>query len=221
MKIAATSDMHGLLERAPFFPEADVLILAGDLVENYAHERQDVIPQRFALQALDRFIAALPYKYRIVVAGNHDWALFFDDGHKIFDSAIYLQDEEVILDGVRFYGMPWVPNYYNWAFMYPESDPEEGYPEARDTCMDIPAGIDVLITHGPPLGILDRTRSGRLAGCPVLAEHVLQRVKPKLHVFGHIHEGYGMLNMASTTFANVALCDRDYEPKNPIQVFTV
>jgi len=53
----------------------------------------------------------------------------------------------------------------------------------------IPDDIDILITHGPPLGYGDFCFSQMRAGCSELLSTIQQRVKPKIHVFGHIHEG--------------------------------
>ena len=73
----------------------------------------------------------------------------------------------------------------------------------------VPSGLDVLVTHGPPLGILDRTYDGQHVGCEDLKRTVEDK-RPKLHVFGHIHEGYGVERAAATTFVNASLCDLSY-----------
>jgi hypothetical protein len=106
---------------------------------------------------------------------------------------VYLQDEGVTIDGVAFYGSPWQPWFYDWAFNLPR----DGW-ELRKRWEAIPTETDVLVTHGPPHMVLDKA-AGRHSkdvasdhgGCKILRTEILTRIKPKLHVFGHIHEGYG------------------------------
>ncbi len=78
----------------------------------------------------------------------------------------------------------------------------------------IPDDIDVLITHGPPYRILDKVISGERVGCVDLKQAV-ERIKPKLHIFGHIHESYGILEKEGTTYVNASLCNFNYRPINP------
>ena len=96
-------------------------------------------------------------------------------------NAHYLCDESLTLDGVKFYGSPWQPRFFDWAF-----NKDRGAP-LKAIWDKIPLDTDVLITHGPPHGILDLTFDKIKAGCEELLLAV-QRIKPKVHVFGHIHE---------------------------------
>lgn len=223
VKIAVTSDMHGRLEKAPSFPPADILICAGDLVDNISRNpRADAVLQRFELQKFNEVLGTLKmYKKIVVIAGNHDWALFRDPtARDILTNAIYLQDEAAEIEGLRFYGSPWTPWFYDWAFMFPENDPRNGRAEAMKTWAKIPGNTQVLITHGPPRGHLDLTPRGEMVGCPHLEDRVY-KVRPKLHVFGHIHCSYGAMTKDGIIFANAALCDEGINPVHPIQVFEV
>ncbi|MCU0866457.1 MAG: metallophosphoesterase, partial [Planctomycetes bacterium] len=123
-------------------------------------------------------------------------------------AATYLEDSEVTVDGVRIWGSPWQPWFYDWAFNL-----ERG-PAIAAKWDRIPAGIDVLVTHGPPAGILDRTDQGDAVGCADLLAAV-RRVRPKLHVFGHIHEAYGTLEQDGVRFVNASNCSVRYRPVQP------
>ena len=104
---------------------------------------------------------------------------------------------------IKIWGSPFTPEFLNWAFM--------GTPEKRKALWaEIPEHLDILITHGPPFGILDRTIDGENAGCPHLLKAV-QSKKPKIHLFGHIHEGYGTLEIDGTLFVNASLCNERYD----------
>ena len=118
----------------------------------------------------------------------------------------------MVIDGVKFYGSPWQPWFYDWAFKF-----ERG-PEIRAKWDLIPEDTDVLITHGPLFGIGDLTAHGDQAGCHDLLE-VVEKIKPAIHIFGHIHEGYGVTSNGVTTFINASICDHLYQPVNPPIVY--
>ena len=105
------------------------------------------------------------------------------------------------------WGSPWQPWFYDWAFNLQRG------PEIRAKWDRIPAGVDVLVTHGPPAGILDRVVDGRSVGCADLLDAV-RRVRPLLHVFGHIHEAYGEVERDGTRFVNASTCTVRYAPVN-------
>jgi predicted phosphohydrolase len=202
VRIVATSDCHGMLEDAEL-PPGDVLVLAGDVLGDGLPDEQ-----RPLLRALDAFLGTLPYRHKVLVAGNHDW--IFEDGDQEdmrLENAIYLEDDGVVLDGVRFYGSPWQPLFCNWAFNLPRSGCE-----LAGIWDKIPKGTDVLVTHGPPLGILDQPHGREPGvGCELLRERV-RVVRPRVHIFGHIHGSYGRHVEDGTTFMNVCLCDESYRP---------
>jgi len=162
----------------------------------------------------DCYLCTLPHPHKIVIAGNHDFCFESDREacEKILTNCIYLQDQEVTINGMRFYGSPWQPWFYDWAFNL-----ERG-PEIRVKWNLIPKGTDILITHGPPYGIGDLTAQEDHAGCQDLLE-VVEKIKPAIHIFGHIHEGYGISSNGITTFINVSSCDQLYQPVNPPLIY--
>ena len=219
MKVVATSDCHGRLARAEL-PPGDVLVLAGDILDNESGEPdEDAELQEKRLPELDAFLAILPYKHILLIAGNHDWVFEKRPGsQKKLPHATYLQDDSVEIEGVKFHGSPWQPLFLNWAFNLPR-----GGPELLERWKQIPSDTDVLITHGPPHGILDEVpwRKPPLhVGCELLRERV-DVLRPKVHVFGHIHDSYGRLEQDGTLFLNVALCTDAMAPVQPPQVFEV
>ncbi|XP_055704128.1 UPF0046 protein C25E10.12 [Phlebotomus papatasi] len=130
-------------------------------------------------------------------------------------NCVYLQDEGIELYGLNFYGTPWQPEFCKWAFNLPRGEPCLAKWNA------IPAEVDVLISHTPPLGHGDLCCSGVRAGCVELLASVQQRIKPRYHVFGHIHEGYGVTSDGKIIFINASTCDINYLPNNPPVVFDI
>ena len=198
MRIVATSDCHGRYREAKL-PAGDVLVLAGDMLPRGGYEIED-------LDDLDEWLSGLDYKHKVLIAGNHDW-LFERNKTVRPKNAIYLEDSGVEIGGVKFYGSPWQPFFFNWAFNLPRKGPELGAVWDK-----IPSGTDVLVTHGPPWGILDRPHGTRPpAGCELLRERV-KALRPKVHIFGHIHGDYGKHHEDGTWFLNACLCDEEYDP---------
>ena len=205
MRLVCVADTHLYDEALGELPEGDVLIHAGDLLRSGR-----LVELEYAAQWLE----AQPHRHKVVVAGNHDWCFVraCDSARaRIEPIATYLEDAEVTIEGVRLWGSPWQPEFFDWAFNLPR-----GEPLARKWAL-IPRGIDVLITHGPPRGYGDRVGADR-KGCDDLLEAV-DRVQPALHVFGHIHEDGGLWRRGPTTIANVTTweCMRkptvlDYDP---------
>ncbi|KAK3745092.1 hypothetical protein QZH41_004388 [Actinostola sp. cb2023] len=187
------------------------------------------------IRQFNEFMTSQRYSHKVVIAGNHD--IVFDDENseslypywrgsvggklgakeakELLEDAkcTYLQDSEVTINGIRIYGSPWVPVFGNMAFMLPRGQ------ELKEKWDQIPEGIDVLVTHGPPLGYGDLCISRARAGCIHLLDAVQHRVKPKYHVFGHIHEGYGILTNDVTTFINASIATVRYMPENKPIVF--
>ncbi|NJN15121.1 MAG: metallophosphoesterase [Oscillochloris sp.] len=203
MRIVVISDTHGMHEQVGV-PEGDVLIHAGDLT---AHGELD------ELRALNEWLGRLPHRHKLVIAGNHDWICAEMPAYmpKIFSNGVYLCDSAVQIGELRFYGSPWQPRFLDWAF---NLDP----PELRRVWAQVPTNVDVLITHGPPQGMLDLTVYGVDAGCAELWAE-LARIRPRLHVFGHIHEGYGTAEYDGMIFGNASSCTVRYQPINPPLVF--
>ncbi len=200
MRIVCLSDTHGR-HGDLVVPEGDLLVHAGDLT---AHgDLQE-------LHESARFLAALPHRHKVVVAGNHDFALQDrpEAARALLDGLVYLQDRETTVEGLRIWGSPWQPWFFDWAFNLRRG------PEIRARWDLIPEGISVLVTHGPPFGHGDLTRYGEHVGCADLLDAV-RRVRPRLHVFGHIHEGYGRTEDGGTLFVNASTCTHAYEPIQP------
>ena len=221
MKIAVCSDVH--LEFGPITLEnpgdVDVLILSGDIIverdldewsevqaENGFSRHRSVMFHTFFQECA----AAFPHV--IYVAGNHDW-LFQKDPQAAkmllseHPDVIYLQDASITLEGLRIYGSPWQPWFYDWAFNA-NSD------KLFLLWEKIPGNTDILLTHGPPHDILDLTKRNDKVGCEILKQNILNRVKPRIHAFGHIHESRGTLKVGDTTFVNSSCLDERYSFKN-------
>ena len=187
--IVAMADTHGYHAKLKV-PDADILIHAGDLTGRGTR------PQ---VQAALAWLKALPHRHKVLVAGNHDF--LFEDEAPVAEAMtkeaglIYLRDSEVMLEGVRIWGSPWQPRFFDWAFNL-----DRGEPLAAKWRL-IPAGVDVLVTHGPPAGYGDRCDDGRRVGCEDLLK-ALERVKPRVNLFGHIHEDRGEWQLGPTRLIN-------------------
>ncbi len=187
MIIDCISDLHGC---KPALQGGDLLIVAGDLTA------RDTIQEYLDF---NKWLSKQKYDRIIVIAGNHDGLVEkginveIKEGHSsvvvpiLADRTIYLQDSACDYQGLKIWGSPWTPTFYDWHFM---KDRGAAIKEKWDL---IPSDTDILITHGPPFGILDQvsfSSKGRgvekFAGCEELREAMF-RIKPKLHVFGHIH----------------------------------
>lgn len=189
MRIVAVADTH-LFHEGLKIPDGDLFIHAGDMCR---------LGSLREVERAAQWIAEQPHRHKVVIAGNHDWA-FADDADAarrvIEDVAHYLQDQEVTIEGTRIWGSPWQPAFMDWAFNLPR-----GAALAQKWAL-IPEGIDVLVTHGPPFGIGDQTSVGpERAGCEDLRRRVLE-VRPRLHLFGHIHEDGGAWTIEGVHFVN-------------------
>ncbi|CAD7003360.1 UPF0046 protein T07D4.2 [Ceratitis capitata] len=133
----------------------------------------------------------------------------------ILHNCTYVEDQLINVMGIRIYGTPWQPEFCKWAFNLPRGE----------ACLNvwnrIPTAVDILVTHTPPVGHGDLCCSGVRAGCVELLSTVQKRVKPKYHVFGHIHEGYGITSDGNIIYINASTCDINYIPNNPPIVFDV
>lgn len=207
MKLCIISDTHNYHKRLSKLPDADVIIHAGDFTSvGHSHEIANFM----------QWYSKLPYKHKIIVAGNHDW--LFETSRilaleKVPENVNYLEDSEVIVEGIKFYGSPVSKPFNNWAFNRPEEKLAQHWAA-------IPDDTDVLITHSPPFSIGDYVPWNREHhGSPSLYKEVVERIKPKVHIFGHIHEGYGIKIIENTTFINASNLDGDYMcVNNPILI---
>lgn len=175
-------------------PRCDVLVHAGDFTNRGKWEDFE----RFA-----QWLSAQRATHKVFVAGNHDFVCEREVARvRTLASELgltYLCDEAAVVGGLRFYGSPATPRFHDMAFNY-----ERGAALERHWAR-IPDVLDVLVTHGPPRGLGDRTFLGVPAGCEALLDRV-RVVRPMLHVYGHIHEGYGEHRVPglATRFVNAA-----------------
>lgn len=208
MRITAVSDLHGFY---PKLPGGDLLIVAGDLTANDKD-----------YGSFQMWLFQQGYRKIVVIAGNHDG--FLEKEPDTFDHPIcYLCDSGTEFEGVKIWGTPWTPEFLNWHFMKKRGQ------EMRKVWDKVPRDTDILICHGPPYGVLDKIDK---FGCGVAQESVGCEelrlklyggtLKPKLVVFGHVHEGYGtceMLDYPGVKFVNASIMNEHYEPVNkPITI---
>ena len=203
MKLVCISDTHSLHRHILELPHGDVLIHAGDCLGQGTLEN---------IEEFNDWLGTLPHRYKIVIAGNHDWAFQEtpDQARAALTNAIYLEDNGVEIEGIRFWGSPWNPTFMDWAFMLDRGE------ALQQKWKRIPDNTDVLITHGPPHGIGDEANLGfksQNVGCQQLLERV-SRLSLKAHVFGHIHEGYGEYTWGNTRLINASTCTTRYRPIN-------
>jgi Icc-related predicted phosphoesterase len=204
MRLVCISDTHGM-HRQIDIPAGDLLIHSGDCLGVGTLEE---------VEELDRWFAELPHTHKILIAGNHDWCFQNDpiEARNRITHAHYLLDSALEIDGLTFWGSPWVPAFFNYAFNLERGE------ALAERWAQIPRNTDVLITHGPPAGILDEviTPNGTVIhpGCEDLAR-ALKTLSPRLHVFGHIHEGYGQQHAGDTRYINASSCNARFKPVNP------
>ena len=198
MKVTALSDAHAMVKDL-IIPSTDVLVYAGDWSNGGS------------MSETARFIYWMtqqPAKYKIAVAGNHD--MFCEQSpnlaRKMFEESgiIYLEDQEVTIEGKRFYGTPWFVKFHHWAFGRTEE-------WLAETFKLIPFNLDFLICHTPPKGILDQCGSIHI-GSQSLFDR-LEFITPKRVIFGHKHKkgkAVAKLGGKEIEFYNVSVTDEDY-----------
>jgi Icc-related predicted phosphoesterase len=198
MTIVCISDSHNGHE-ALEVPEGDVLVHAGDFTN--MGEADEIF--RF-----NEWLGTLPHRRKVVVAGNHDWMFELQNERArrmLTNATDYLEDSGVEIEGLLFHGSPVSPTFYDWAF-----NRNRGKDIDRHWQM-IPDDVDVLITHGPPFGIGDRSSRGEHAGCADLRRRIEGLPNLRLMITGHIHEGHGIRSLHTRyreiTVVNAALSD--------------
>lgn len=212
MKLVCVSDTHNEYDYKDM-PKGDVFIHAGDLT--YDGTLQETTKELGLISKLD-------YRYKIVVPGNHDF-LFEKDLTLVKslckDNIYILIDDVLYIDGICFYGMPWVPGLPRWAF----SNRRVDWPMKLRNVSD---DTNVLITHAPAWMCRDYVRpcvsrngEGIHLGSKKLLDRINELKKLKAHIFGHIHDSYGMIKEYGVYRINAAICDESYRPVNkPIEV---
>jgi Icc-related predicted phosphoesterase len=200
MRLVVMSDTHSMHTRLKV-PDGDILIHAGDLSWNGRSEE---------ITNFRDWFLSMPHKHKVLIAGNHDWlferqpleakALFS------YPNVHYLEQTSAEIEGLKFWGSPATPWFCSWAFNYQRGA------EIRLIWNRIPE-CDILVTHGPPIGILDQARPGHSdhLGCKDLLD-AIKRIQPRLHVFGHIHgPGGGKLVSGMTTHINASVVNEAYK----------
>lgn len=212
MRLVFMADTH-LFHEDLVVPDGDLVVHAGDLCRRGTLDELAVFAQLWG---------NLPHRHKVLVPGNHDWCFARQPGaaRAMLPTTTVLMDQAAEVAGLHVYGSPWQPEFGGWAFNLPRGE------ALREKWALIPAGLDLLITHGPPYGFGDRTSHGPRkygddhSGCQDLAARVAA-VAPRLHVFGHIHEDGGAWRSGPTLLANVTTweCERaptviDLDPRS-------
>jgi len=217
IRFVCASDTHGMTDNLKI-PDGDVFIHAGDWSNVGEPEK---------VQKFNDFLASLPHPIKVVIAGNHEVSFDIENYDRLKDhflthmrnpcdpikvramltNCIYLEDSFTMVHGYKIYGSPWSPEFFNWGFNAKRGE------EIMKIWDKIPDDTEILITHGPPYGIMDDdVMVGERIGCHDLLKVVKERVKPLVHVFGHVHEGHGVIEEDGTKFINAAICDEHYKP---------
>ena len=209
LQIDAISDLHG---HTPELPGGDLLIVAGDCTASGTEWR-----------TFYDWLADAPYDFKILVGGNHDgrWTAYPPTSHEVCCDIIYLQDGLSSLETIRIWGSPWTPRFNG---QHPKAmaftDKRENMAQYWDK---IPEGLDILVTHGPSYGHLDRINSFpiyEIKESEFIDGHIgdlsldtrVKRIKPRIHLFGHCHEQGGRQDMVGNTRCyNVSCVNESYE----------
>ena len=192
MRIVLISDTHG---SHPVLPKGDVLIHAGDATMMGTPEE---------VANFDKWLGTLDYKHIIFTPGNHDF--LFEEKQHLLSNATVLINESIEIDELKIWASPLSTIFGSWAFMKSEV-------ELAKVWKTIPNNVDIVVTHGPPRGVLDLTVGGVGAGSQSLLNR-MRAIEPRIHVFGHIHEGHGEVWDGETQYLNVSLLNEYYELVN-------
>ena len=210
MKICCIADLHGKLDFK--VPEADLLLVAGDLCPAYHEPWLCVDLQSDWLNIEFRYwLSFQPVKECVSIFGNHDWIGEFSPYRipKMNANFHYLQDSSIEIMGLKIYGSPWQLEFNNWAFNKTES-------QLISYWENIPEDIDILLVHSPPYKIMDKVDHGNFVkhiGSKSLKKRI-KEIRPKIAVFGHNHNGYGIVEEDGIKFVNASLLNEKYEMVN-------
>lgn len=201
MKIVCISDTHGKHKEIEL-PDGDLLIHAGDI-----SGRGEI----WQVESFLQWYSAQPHTHKVLIAGNHDFlaernAVLFQE--LVPENVIYLNDSGIEIEGIKIWGSPVSPWFYDWAFNRQRGE------EIKKHWDLIPENTDILITHGPAYGIRDLTFDGQKVGCEELNKRIFD-IRPKLHLCGHIHEAYGVEEIDGITFINASILNLAYQVAHP------
>jgi Icc-related predicted phosphoesterase len=231
MKFVTISDTHTLHKHISL-PDGDVIIHAGDITSS--GKEVEVI-------SFLNWFSNLNFKYKVMIAGNHDfffdhsWKAYTNYGHNRhvnkngykediqnlllkYPDITYLNDSGTTINDIKIWGSPITPWFHDWAFNREKGD------DILKHWNLIPKDTDILITHGPPYKIGDMVyRNKENVGCEDLLNKI-KEIQPKFHIFGHIHEGYGIYetpDFPNTKFINASSVDIYYDPINQPITFEI
>lgn len=218
MKIAAISDTHGDHSELEI-PEADVLVVAGDITDNGSHRE---------VKEFDKWLESLEYDRILFTPGNHD-TCFINSGPEpasLLKNATYLLDESIEIKSKKFYFTPWVPELPSVLSVIQSSELNKPREALKEKFSQIPDDTDLLVTHAPPRGVRDRTflLHPRIpfvrAGSRALRIKV-EEVNPEVHIFGHIHKAHGRQRIDETLFVNASIHRYYQEAVNQPQLIDI
>lgn len=215
-RLTFISDSHTKHDKLNgFLPGGDILLHSGDLTSRgYITEIENFMKWYDKINNYDT---------KVFIAGNHDFG-FQDENEKLrglltgYKTIDYLEDELMMVgedydNMIKIWGSPWQPEFHNWAFNLPRGE------KIKEKWDMIPVDTDILITHGPPFGKLDYVPYNNInVGCEELMKRV-EEIKPKIHLYGHIHEGRNIVYSDGTLFINASVLNDRYEYRNkPITI---
>lgn len=219
-KICCISDVHGKWKGLKI-PECDLLISAGDY---------SFTGEQHMIRDFHKWLDDQPAHHVISLNGNHEkfveknFQLAKEIALKECPAVHFMEEGLVEIDGLKIWCSAITPYFHNWAYNRMRG------PDIRKHWDLIPNDVDVLVTHGPPFNILDNVQRFNGQKCEYEIEHVgcedllarIQKLKQlKLHIFGHIHDGYGTQKVGDTIFANASICDEQYRPTHKPLIFEI
>lgn len=221
MNIIAVSDTHGDLEWVNWLIQkkikSDILIHAGD-----ATSQGGISSMARFFEATEKLIKKGVVNDIVFVPGNHE--LGFERQEKEYlerfskENIHILINNFVIIDGIKIWGSPVTPPFFNWAWNWRD--------EQREALWEtIPEDTDIIVTHGPSYGIGDLVinqyhSTPERVGCKFMASRI-KKLKPKAHIFGHIHCDHGMWDIDDTTYVNASIMSEEYKPANKPTFLTI
>ncbi|KAF1329153.1 Calcineurin-like phosphoesterase, partial [Globisporangium splendens] len=227
LRFVCISDTHGRHRNVRDIPDGDVLVHCGDFTNRGTHKE---------IRDFNDWLGSLPHRRKIVIAGNHDLSMDaaeydvhwqakwrhdeYNDptqSRALLTNCTYVENRSVVIDGIKIYGSPMTPPIPGRVMAF---NVARGF-AAQQQWSKIPSDVDVLLTHGPPNGILDKVFTGARVGDETLLKEVMSRCRPRFHVFGHIHEAYGATRVGTTVFINCATSTLLGKPKHAPVVFDI
>ena len=205
MKVWFISDTHNLHDELQV-PEVDLVVHCGDESTHGNALKNEPEARKFFA-----WYVALDIPTKVFVPGNHSTAIEQALVRAAdFPEVAFLIHDQMEWNGLKIFGSPYTPRFHDWAYMKKRTQLDALW-------QSIPEDVDILVTHGPPKGVLDVTRdieSKHLVqvGCAALRRHVDYRIQPKIHAFGHLHDekgvsNYGMYTRGLTQFINCSCCN--------------